>query len=181
MKRLNLGCGKELREGFTGVDRLHLPGVDVVHDLNRFPYPFQDNEIDEVWMDNVLEHLDQPVKVAEEIYRISKHGAKVTASVPFFRSTYAFIDPTHKNFFTAQWFSYFDPRHEFFQKYCYSSAKFRVERVEFDRERREAGQLGLIRRAVIWLAEKKPRFYEHKISHLYPLDSLTFYLTVVKE
>lgn len=51
-------------------------------------------------------------------------------------------------------FLIFDPRHELFQKYCYSSAKFRVGRVEFDRERRDAGQLGLIRRAVIWLAEK---------------------------
>lgn len=181
MKRLDLGCGNKVREGFIGVDRLPLPGVQVVHDLNIFPYPFRDSEIDEIWMDNVLEHVKDPVRAMEEVFRISRNRAEVTVSVPFFRSAYAFIDPTHKNFFSAHWFAYFDPRHVFCERYAYSSARFLVRRIQFDRERQETGCLGLLRRVVVRWAEKDPWFYEQRVSHVYPLDSLTFYLTVMKE
>jgi predicted SAM-dependent methyltransferase len=88
MIKLDLGCGASKKEGYIGVDSLKLPGVDIVHDLTFFPYPFSDNEIDEIIMDNVLEHLPQPLKVVEEIYRICKNNAQVTIAVPYFRSYY---------------------------------------------------------------------------------------------
>ena len=31
--KLNLGCGKDIREGFTNVDIRPLPGVDIVADV----------------------------------------------------------------------------------------------------------------------------------------------------
>lgn len=179
MKKLDLGCGTSKKSGYTGVDTLNLPGVDVQHDLNQFPYPFQDNEVGEVWMDNVLEHLDNPLKVVEEIHRICANDAQVCIAVPYFRSFYAVIDPTHRNFFSAQWFNYFDPAHLFHQKYRYSEAKFRIEKIEFDREFKNSN-ISLLHRLIIKLAEKKPFFYEAKLSHLFPLNSLTFYLRVQK-
>jgi len=33
---------------------------------------------------------------------------------------------------------------------------------------------------MVKLAEKRPYSYEVRLSHLYPLNSLTFYLTVIK-
>ena len=181
MIKIDLGCGCSKKQGFTGVDTVRHPCVDVVHDLNSFPYPFADAVADEVWMDNVLEHLKEPVTVMEEVWRVACHGARVTVSVPFFRSVYSSIDPTHRTFFSSQWFSYFDPEHLFCRKYGYSPARFKVERIQFDRERREAGQLGLVRSLLVRLAERHPFWYELKLSHLYPLDSLTFHLTVIKE
>ena len=100
MKKLDLGCGSSKKNGFIGVDLLPLKGVDIVHSLTDFPYPFENDSIDEIWMDNVLEHLPTPVRVVEELHRICKSGAKITISVPYFRSMYAFIDPTHVNFFS---------------------------------------------------------------------------------
>lgn len=82
--KIDLGCGQKKREGYIGVDILNVPGVDVIHDLNVFPYPFRDNIAEEIWMDNVLEHLNDPVKVMEEVYRISCNNARIVISVPYF-------------------------------------------------------------------------------------------------
>lgn len=169
---LDLGCGRAKREGFIGVDNKNLPGVDVCHDLNSFPYPFRDDQIDEVWMDQVLEHLSEPVRVMEEIHRICRAGARVTVGVPYFRSHYAVIDPTHRNLFGAQWFAYFDPEHLFHERYCYTAATFRVDRVEFDREFK-GGKIGILHRLLIGVAEGRTEFYEARLfstqfTHLLP-------------
>ena len=179
MKKIDLGCGNSKKEGFIGVDCLKLSKVDIVQDLNKTPYPFNDSEIDEIWMNQVLEHLDSPLKIVEEIYRISKNGAKVTIGVPYFRSFYSIIDPTHSNFFGVNWFNYFDPEHPFYQRYSYSKAKFKINKIEFDREFKEVS-ISFFHRTLIKIAERKPLFYESRLSHLFPLNSLTFYLTVIK-
>ena len=177
--KIDFGCGQRKKEGYVGVDALSLPGVDVVHDLNILPYPFEDNAAYDTWMDNVLEHLDNPLKVMEEIYRISRNGAKVVVGVPYFRSFYATIDPTHKNFFGVWWFNYFDPSHPFHSRYGYTKAQFRLDKLEFDREFK-IGKMSLHHKLLVMLAEKYPYSYEARISHLFPLSSLTFYLTVIK-
>jgi hypothetical protein len=115
----------------------------------------------------------------EEIYRISRNGARVVVSVPYFRSFYATIDPTHKNFFGVQWFNYFDPSHLFYSRYGYTKTQFRLDRLEFDREFKN-GTMSLYHKLLVMLAEKYPCSYEARISHLLPLNSLTFYLTAVK-
>lgn len=178
MIKLDVGCGGSKKDGFIGIDILPLEGVDIVHDLNVFPYPFEDNSIIEIWMDQVLEHLLNPINVVNELYRISQNGTKITIGVPYFRSFYSTIDPTHRNFFGTNWFNYFDPSHILCQKYRYSNSKFKVERIEFEREFKN--EMGYIRKEFIYLAENHPWFYEEKLSHLIPIHSLTFYLTVLK-
>jgi predicted SAM-dependent methyltransferase len=59
MKKLNLGCGKEILEGYTNLDAIKLEGTDVVYDLNKFPYPFADNYFDEILAKSVLEHFNK--------------------------------------------------------------------------------------------------------------------------
>jgi predicted SAM-dependent methyltransferase len=179
MLKLDLGCGNSKKEGYVGVDSLRLHGVDIVHDLTSFPYPSEESSVDDIWMDNVLEHLAQPLKVLEEIYRISKNGATITISVPYFRSFYACIDPTHVNFFGVWWFNYFDPSHPFHHKYQYSPVKFKVEKIEFDREFKNR-RMKLFHKFLVKFAEKRPEWYEARLSHLFPLNSLTFVLRVIK-
>lgn len=176
--KLDIGCGASKKVGYLGVDKLSLPGVDIVHDLNKFPYPFDDGSVDEIWMDQVLEHLNEPLKVVEELYRICKDGALVTVGVPYFRSFYSAIDPTHRNFFSTYWFDYFDPTNPFNKRYQYSEAKFKVVGIKFDREFLKQG---LLHKLVVKFANKYPHVYEARISHLYPLNSLTFYLEAIKK
>ena len=85
-KILDLGCGKKKRQGSIGVDYSDRHDADIIHNLNLFPYPFADNSIDKVYLDNVLEHLDDPMAVMAEVHRICKNGAEIKVIVPYFRS-----------------------------------------------------------------------------------------------
>ena len=178
--KLDIGCGGQKKEGFIGLDILKLEGVDIVHDLTLFPYPLDDDSVDEVYMDNCLEHIPNPMKVVEEIYRISKNNTKVTIAVPYCRSHYAIIDPTHVNFFGVNWFNYFDPKHIFQQKMQYSTAKMNVKSITFDREWLIPKSHGFFHGLLIKFANKYPYKYEARLSHILPLNSLTFNLEVIK-
>lgn len=96
-KKLNLGCGNDIKEGYLNVDfEKHSEGIDKIHDLNEFPYPFKENEFDIILMHNILEHLDDAYKVMKEIHRILKPGGKVHIYVPHFSSDCAWADLQHQ-------------------------------------------------------------------------------------
>lgn len=122
MAKLDLGCGNSKAPGYLGADRLLLPGVDVVCDLGRFPYPFASDSVEAVRVSHLLEHLDDPLGALEEIWRICKHGARVYVRVPHYSGRYAWKDPTHKRCFAAASFSYFGGNPYSY----YSPARFQV-------------------------------------------------------
>lgn len=105
--KLNLGCGKHIKEGYINLDRIALEGVDVVHNLDTFPYPFMDNTFDEILCSHVLEHVDDLIKAMEELHRICKPKARIKVIAPYFSAQGAFSDPTHRHFFTWRTFEYF--------------------------------------------------------------------------
>jgi len=88
---LDLGCGKKNRPGTIGVDYNARVGGDISHDLNVFPYPFENDSVDKSYFDNCLEHLDSPLSVMEELFRILKIGSTVEVIVPYFRSRLLFL------------------------------------------------------------------------------------------
>lgn len=172
LKILDLGCGNKKREGAVGVDRNDRTAADVIHDLNSFPYPFEDSSFDEIYLDNTLEHLDDVIRVMEEVYRICKLGGLVKVIVPYFRSPWAFIDPTHRHFFTVDSFAYFDPDHIICVRYDYSLARFKPEKIVFNETLATRWTKGI----VLMVANHWPRRYEYYFSHYYPLDDISFYL-----
>ena len=107
--RLHLGCGNDPKQGWINHDLLALPGVDVVHDLNDRPWPWADNEFDEVWAKDVLEHLPDTIQTMEELYRITKPGASAYIAVPYWNSWEAITDPTLVRQFNEFTFNFFDP------------------------------------------------------------------------
>ena len=90
------------------LDKIALPRINVVHDLNSFPYPFKDSEFDEVCAEHVLEHLDNVVRVIEELWRITKPDGIMKIIVPAWNAWQAYTDPTHKHFFTRESFDFWD-------------------------------------------------------------------------
>jgi SAM-dependent methyltransferase len=130
--KLNLGCGRDIRTGFVNLDSVELRGVDCVHDLNSFPYPFQDNTFEEVVAINILEHLDDTVKVMEEIWRICRHNAKLILRVPFWNSIDSITDPTHKKLFNQHSFEFFDPTTKRGKnRIYYSKARFKIRKTHY--------------------------------------------------
>lgn len=104
---LNLGCGMAKRPGFVNLDSCDVVDPDVVWDLDEFPYPFEDNSFDEIIAHSILEHLDDTVKVMEELHRIGKPNAKVYIKVPYWDGYGFATDPTHKRMFTEATFDFF--------------------------------------------------------------------------
>ena len=91
----------------TGVDIDPECGADVIHDLDKLPWPFDDGEFDEVICQDVLEHLDDLPSVMQEISRISKDGSTINIRTPHYTSYYAYTDPTHKRYFGYYTFDHF--------------------------------------------------------------------------
>src|SRR3989344_219538 len=106
MKKLNIGCGRDILPGWTNIDYVKFTGIDMCFDLNKLPYPFEDCEIDEILMSHCLEHLENPILVIEELARILKQGAKLTIKVPHFSSSGAF-SPLHRTYWHSRIFNHY--------------------------------------------------------------------------
>lgn len=98
--RLNLGCGPDRRTGFVNVDIL--PGADVQHDLNIFPWPWEDESVNDILMFHVLEHLSDTYGVMREVKRILKPGGRFYGQVPHCFSKLAYWNPQHVRYFHQQ-------------------------------------------------------------------------------
>ena len=72
---------REQVAGYVNVDLFCLPGVDVAADAERLP--FRDGIFQRVECDAVLEHVRDPVRVMEEIERVTAPGGYVHLVTPF--------------------------------------------------------------------------------------------------
>ena len=46
-----------MRKGYLNLDFIKAESVDVVRDIEQYPWPFQDNTFEEVYASHLLEHL----------------------------------------------------------------------------------------------------------------------------
>ena len=110
--RLNLGCGNKILEGYVNVDKFEYYQCNIVHDLEKFPYPFEQDSVDEILLKHVLEHIGQDPDVfngvIKELYRISKNQALIDITVPHPRHDDFLADPTHVRPITAFGLSLYD-------------------------------------------------------------------------
>src|SRR5688500_1781806 len=131
-KRLNLGCGSDIRPGHVNLDVAALPGVDVVHDLASLPYPFPDDRFEHITAFNILEHLPDTIGVLEELWRISRQGGELHVRVPYWNSLDGVTDPTHVRWFNQYTFQFFDPTNPRCQRRSYyTKARFRIAEESF--------------------------------------------------
>jgi SAM-dependent methyltransferase len=102
-KRLNLGCGRDLRaDGWLNVDQHKpeiLPPNTLFHeaDLNSpaWGLGIADDTIDLSEGSHVIEHLTDPMAFMAELWRVTKPGGMATFWLPYGSSDDAWEDPTH--------------------------------------------------------------------------------------
>jgi len=94
--KLDLGCGENKKEGFTGVDLF--AKTDIKADLLKFPWPWRDNSVEELWCSHFFEHIPGPTRVPwmDEAWRILIPNGKLTIIVPYWSSPRAIQDPMHQ-------------------------------------------------------------------------------------
>lgn len=109
--KLDLGCGTRRRgEGFLGVDRVKTDAVDVVWDLETYPWPWEDNSVDDVICMHFLEHVKDLMPFMNELHRVMKVGSKAEIVVPYYTSVRAWQDPTHVRPFAEHSFLYYNKK-----------------------------------------------------------------------
>lgn len=172
MKKLNLACGRDIQKGYINSDLYDFDGVDIKFDFNKFPYPFKDNELDEIRAMRILEYSNSINEVMEEFYRICKNGAKIIINVPASPSPHSFQNPLIKAHFTYNTFTYyernggvdqqsFNPHFKIIKrKYIFSSGGF-LSKLNF-------------------LPNLFPKFYTRFLFMIFPSDRLYFELDVKK-
>jgi len=122
--KLDLAAGQSPREGFEGVDIW--PQSKHVVNLMQYPWPFEDNSVDELHCSHFAEHIpmifvddtgaevsmgmegakEAMFKFFDECHRILRPEGWMTVIVPCARSNRGFQDPTHRRFFVAESFLY---------------------------------------------------------------------------
>lgn len=72
--QLDLGCGRGKPPGFIGVDMYPHPLVDVVYDLNKMPWPWENESVDAIRFSRSLIHFEDIEAALCEVVRVLKPG-----------------------------------------------------------------------------------------------------------
>jgi len=105
-RKLHLGCGTDIKKGYLNLDKERINGVDVVHDLDKYPWPFKNDYFEEVFIQDCIEHVKDLFKAMNELKRICKHNAVIKIIVPYWHSSAAFY-PNHNYFFNIDSLKFF--------------------------------------------------------------------------
>jgi len=126
MKKLNLGCGNDIKEGWDNIDIQKGQNVIKSFDFNKFPYPIKDNTYDYIYTSCVLEHLNDAEKVISELWRISKPKGIIHIVVPHYTNKGAYSDLQHKHFFNEIAFKELEMKKTKIDK----KKQFKIKRLE---------------------------------------------------
>lgn len=130
--RINLGAGSDIRAGYINHDIVGLPNIDVVHDLNIYPWPWASGSCDELIAKDVLEHLNEFIPAMEEIHRILKPDGVAKIKVPYWNGWSCQADPTHKRGFHELTFQFFNPASVYCkERHYYTNARFHIDEEVF--------------------------------------------------
>lgn len=116
-KILDVGCGRNKHSGAIGMDYNPDTDADVIHDLGEFPYPFSDDEFEEVIGNHVIEHVPNVTAFISEIYRVTKPGGRIQLLAPHYTNPDWACDVTHRNHFNCYSFQNFIPDRQLFPFY----------------------------------------------------------------
>lgn len=178
LKKLNLGCGRDIKKDCVNLDFYEGSGVDVVHDLNKIPLPFKDNEFDFILCQDILEHTDYGPLV-NEIHRILKENGQVKIRVPHFTSSINYEDPSHIKKFSIRTFDYFI-KNRGLTSYDRDTAYFSKikKRIVFDKSSLLLKLINSLLEKWVNKSEKRQILYESSFLRVFPAVNIE--ITLIK-
>ena len=136
--RLNLGAGSAILGGvsWVNVDRVALPGIQVVHDLDVGPWPFESGSATQIFAKDVFEHVADPVLFMTECHRVLRTGGGLFVHCPYYKGRDAYTDPTHRRFPTEHTWDFWIPGTVLHEKNnaAYGRVSFRRQALTVTRE-----------------------------------------------
>lgn len=121
---LNLGCGPDVRAGWTNMDAFYEHPDVVKHDIADLPWPFEDGAFDHILASHVFEHIptlfvdekgpdgkivkrDIFFSIIEECYRVLAPEGTLEVLVPPAMTSMGVTHLQHYRQFTVDSFQYF--------------------------------------------------------------------------
>lgn len=173
---LDVGCGSRKLPGAEGIDVVPSSDAEIIHDLSSFPWPYNDNSFDVILMNHSLEHMDDVLKTMTEVHRIAKKGAHIVIQVPHFRCLDAYVDPTHRHFFTSRSLDYFI-QNSGYAEYNYVPIRFKKIGFWYGWPHPSKNPL---RQMIKKFTHAFPDFYDQYMSLVLPTECVTWELEVLK-
>ena len=176
---IDIGCGAKKKEGRIGIDRVNMPQVDIVADIESGLSFLPDRCVDEIHCRSVLEHIQNFEHLLSEMMRVLKNDGKAYIFVPHFSNPYYYSDPTHVRPFGLYTFYYFaDFEHQLKRRVpnFYSPLRLQIlsQRLIF---RSKFGILGFLRRPfeqLINCCTLFQEYYEENLVYKIPAHGIEF-------
>ena len=117
--KIDLGCGQSKKEGCNYFLDKFNHGHNIVCDFEFEKLPFKDNEVEYIWSNHVLEHIQDVQNILNECWRVLKKEGKMEIKVPYGLWRGA-SKPVHFQSITACWFDWLR-REDIYKWYGYKS------------------------------------------------------------
>ena len=174
---VDIGCGSKKKEGRIGVDKVDLPQIDIIADIENGLEFFPDGSVDEIHCRSVLEHVTNFEFILREMLRIIKKEGEIHIFVPHFSNPHYYSDPTHIRFFGLYTFYYFtDTEHQLRRKVpnFYSDIRLRIlsQKLVF---RSTFKLINPIKKAFGWLINRSKliqEYYEENLVYIFPAHGI---------
>ncbi len=141
--RLNVGCGRNILEGYVNIDSADLPGIDLICDLEKLrerPIDLPDGSVEFFLLSHVIEHIRDSLGLMQELWRLAAPGAIAQIRVPHGGSDDAWEDPTHVRSYFVGSFGYFSQPYYWRADYGYRG-DWKVERIQLHVDRHRCAGL----------------------------------------
>jgi len=127
---IDLGCGQFKQEPiygmpFIGMDLVRHKCVDIIHDLQKFPWPVPSNSIQIVKASHVWEHIEPKYRFQfmDECWRICRPGGQLWLSAPHAGSPLEAGHPAHYPCPNVLTFQFFDPDYQLWHSCSYNKPR----------------------------------------------------------
>lgn len=174
---VELGCGQKAKPDRITVDKVDLPHVDIVADLEQGLPFFPDWSVDEIHCRSVLEHVENFEPLLREMVRVLTEQGRAHVFVPHFSNPYYYSDYTHKKPFGLYSFYYFvEQEHQLKRKVPTFYTDLRISIVS----------ARLVFRSPFWFSRRIKKvigtifnchrcfmeFYEQHLCYVFPCDGI---------
>ena len=167
--KLNIGCGEKILDGWTNIDKYPCDDGVTYGDIER-GLTFPDSTVDEILLDNVIEHLQSIPDVMREAHRLLRKGGKIYIYTPHYTSHSSWRDPTHLHHLSYFSFDMFCKQRN---SHYLGGAIFKVvqKKLSF------GGGISILGRLIFKLS---PEIYERKFCYWFPASTLYVCLEAIK-
>ncbi|MBN2180326.1 MAG: class I SAM-dependent methyltransferase [Sedimentisphaerales bacterium] len=183
---IELGCGRKKTPGRITIDKVDLPHVDIVADMEDGLLFLPDDSVDEIHCRSVLEHIENFENLMKEIVRVLKPDGRAYIFVPHFSNPYFYSDYTHKRFFGLYSFYYFvKPQYQLRRKvpdyYTKTKIKILSQRLIFRSSFKLLNPFKKLFGRLINLHAILQQYYEENMCYLFPCHGIELVFTPDKQ